>query len=206
MPCTEKLRWQGLDRSAAVTGVSVLCYRALQCFMEPLKKVQVEGHLMFAEPQDLFGNLDELCYVCLRCCFVATVLYLVKTSVCQFFSTDCYAYGIVTLLLVLNWRNYRRKTISAFSRPWPLTFQWVPWPWPRPLKGQFIFRSLVLSTVSLHVCTKFEMSSFIHTRYRRVVLNLSKLITWPCPWPLRVIYLSRASTCHSSATYQLWSV
>ena len=34
-----------------------------QCFMEPLKKVQVEGHLMFAEPQDLFGNLDELCYV-----------------------------------------------------------------------------------------------------------------------------------------------
>ena len=36
---------------------------SLQCFMEPIKKVQVEGHLMFAEPQDLFGNLDELCYV-----------------------------------------------------------------------------------------------------------------------------------------------
>ena len=34
-----------------------------QCFMEPLKKVQVEGHLMFAEPHELFGNLDELCYV-----------------------------------------------------------------------------------------------------------------------------------------------
>lgn len=33
--------------------------------MEPLKKVQVEGFLMFAEPQDLFGNLDELCYVSL---------------------------------------------------------------------------------------------------------------------------------------------
>ncbi|XP_056000785.1 pleckstrin homology domain-containing family G member 7-like isoform X2 [Ostrea edulis] len=32
------------------------------CFMEPLKKVQVEGYLMFAEPQDLLGNLDELCY------------------------------------------------------------------------------------------------------------------------------------------------
>jgi len=31
--------------------------------MEPLKKVQVEGFLMFAEPQELFGNLDELCYV-----------------------------------------------------------------------------------------------------------------------------------------------
>jgi len=34
--------------------------------MEPLKKVQVEGHLMFAEPSDLFGNLDELCYVSRR--------------------------------------------------------------------------------------------------------------------------------------------
>jgi len=31
--------------------------------MEPMKKVQVEGHLMFAEPHELFGNLDELCYV-----------------------------------------------------------------------------------------------------------------------------------------------
>jgi len=39
--------------------------------MEPLKKVQVEGHLMFAEPQDLFGNLDELCYVRLFSCSVA---------------------------------------------------------------------------------------------------------------------------------------
>jgi len=31
--------------------------------MEPLKRVQVEGQLMFAEPQDLFGNLDEVCSV-----------------------------------------------------------------------------------------------------------------------------------------------
>lgn len=34
--------------------------------MEPLKKCQVEGHLMYAEPEDLFGNLDELCYVSLH--------------------------------------------------------------------------------------------------------------------------------------------
>uniref|UniRef100_A0A0X3P0A0 DH domain-containing protein n=1 Tax=Schistocephalus solidus TaxID=70667 RepID=A0A0X3P0A0_SCHSO len=33
------------------------------CFSEPLKAVQVEGHLMFVEPSELFGNLDELCYV-----------------------------------------------------------------------------------------------------------------------------------------------
>ena len=32
-------------------------------FMEPLKKVQVEGYVMFAEPEVLFGNLDELCCV-----------------------------------------------------------------------------------------------------------------------------------------------
>ena len=35
----------------------------LQVYMEPLKKVQVEGYIMFAEPEVLFGNLDELCCV-----------------------------------------------------------------------------------------------------------------------------------------------
>ncbi|THD28276.1 Pleckstrin domain-containing family G member [Fasciola hepatica] len=33
------------------------------CFMEPLKKLQVDGYLMFIEPSNLFGNLDDLCYV-----------------------------------------------------------------------------------------------------------------------------------------------
>ncbi|CAG0892699.1 unnamed protein product, partial [Cyprideis torosa] len=32
-------------------------------FLEPLKKIQVEGFAMFAEPELLFGNLDELCCV-----------------------------------------------------------------------------------------------------------------------------------------------
>lgn len=41
--------------------------------MEPLKKVQVEGFLMFAEPQELFGNLDELCYVSVARAFVGLV-------------------------------------------------------------------------------------------------------------------------------------
>ena len=31
--------------------------------MEPLNKIQVEGFAMFAEPELLFGNLDELCCV-----------------------------------------------------------------------------------------------------------------------------------------------
>lgn len=30
-------------------------------YMEPLKKIQVEGFAMFADPDVLFGNLDELC-------------------------------------------------------------------------------------------------------------------------------------------------
>ena len=34
-----------------------------QVYMEPLKKAQVEGFLMYAEPEVLFGNLDELCSV-----------------------------------------------------------------------------------------------------------------------------------------------
>lgn len=31
--------------------------------MEPLKRLQVDGYLMFAEPNEIFSNLDELCYV-----------------------------------------------------------------------------------------------------------------------------------------------
>ncbi|XP_063218640.1 pleckstrin homology domain-containing family G member 7-like [Bacillus rossius redtenbacheri] len=37
-------------------------------FMEPLKKIQVEGFAMFAEPELLFGNLDELCCVTYEFC------------------------------------------------------------------------------------------------------------------------------------------
>ncbi|KAK3102865.1 hypothetical protein FSP39_014522 [Pinctada imbricata] len=46
------------------------------CFMEPIKQVQVEGYLMFVEPQDLFGNLDELCYVSYIFCkdFISALL------------------------------------------------------------------------------------------------------------------------------------
>ncbi|XP_064606185.1 uncharacterized protein LOC135471069 [Liolophura sinensis] len=46
------------------------------CFMEPLKKVQVEGFLMYAEPRDIFGNLDELCYVSYTFCkdFISALL------------------------------------------------------------------------------------------------------------------------------------
>ncbi|XP_061195198.1 pleckstrin homology domain-containing family G member 7-like [Saccostrea echinata] len=38
------------------------------CFMEPLKRLQVDDHLMFAEPNEIFSNLDELCYVSYTFC------------------------------------------------------------------------------------------------------------------------------------------
>ena len=46
-------------------------------FMEPLKKIQVEGFAMFAEPEVLFGNLDELCCVTYAFCkeFVNVLLH-----------------------------------------------------------------------------------------------------------------------------------
>ncbi|XP_022302938.2 uncharacterized protein LOC111110642 isoform X2 [Crassostrea virginica] len=52
------------------------------CFMEPLKKCQVEGHLMYAEPEDLFGNLDELCYVSYTFCkdFIATLVKAMSST------------------------------------------------------------------------------------------------------------------------------
>ncbi|KAG1683570.1 Pleckstrin y domain-containing family G member 7 [Nymphon striatum] len=40
----------------------------LMVYMEPLKKIQVEGYGMFAEPEILFGNLDELCCVTYAFC------------------------------------------------------------------------------------------------------------------------------------------
>ena len=64
--------------------------------MEPLKKVQVEGHLMFAEPQDLFGNLDELCYVRLFSCSVALENRPMRQrlALCSAYNTFCHWRGL----------------------------------------------------------------------------------------------------------------
>ena len=48
--------------------------------MEPLKKAQVEGFLMFAEPEVLFGNLDELCSVSLIMIHSSKCRFLTKNS------------------------------------------------------------------------------------------------------------------------------
>jgi hypothetical protein len=51
-------------------------------FMEPLKKIQVEGYAMFAEPEVLFGNLDELCCVTYAFCkeFLNVILQYMNSS------------------------------------------------------------------------------------------------------------------------------
>ncbi len=53
-----------------------------QVFLEPLKKVQVEGFVMCAEPEVLFGNLDELCCVTYAFCkeFINLLIDLVTVE------------------------------------------------------------------------------------------------------------------------------
>ncbi|XP_041347566.1 uncharacterized protein LOC121367453 [Gigantopelta aegis] len=58
------------------------------CFMEPLKKLQVEDFLMFAEPQDLFCNLDELCYVSYTFCKDFLAALLKDMSCTEFLRTE----------------------------------------------------------------------------------------------------------------------
>lgn len=53
--------------------------------MEPLKRLQVDGYLMFAEPNEIFSNLDELCYVrILKVTAVYAHIKLDAGSVCPF--------------------------------------------------------------------------------------------------------------------------
>lgn len=51
-------------------------------YMDPLKRIQVEGYAMFAEPDLLFGNLDELCCVTYTFCkeFICLLLNHAHTS------------------------------------------------------------------------------------------------------------------------------
>uniref|UniRef100_A0A6B0VFJ4 Putative regulation of rho protein signal transduction n=2 Tax=Ixodes ricinus TaxID=34613 RepID=A0A6B0VFJ4_IXORI len=57
-------------------------------FMEPLKKIQVEGFAMFAEPEVLFGNLDELCCVTYAFCkeFISFIIASMNSG--DFNTTD----------------------------------------------------------------------------------------------------------------------
>jgi hypothetical protein len=57
--------------------------------MEPLKKAQVEGFLMYAEPEVLFGNLDELCSVS------NVFLFIVHNGNLKFYSNILYFQGFI---------------------------------------------------------------------------------------------------------------
>lgn len=54
----------------------------IQVFLEPLKRIQVEGIAMYAEPELLFGNLDELCGVTYAFCkeFIHLLLKLTDAA------------------------------------------------------------------------------------------------------------------------------
>lgn len=56
--------------------------------MEPLKKIQVEGFAMFAEPEVLFGNLDELCCVTYTFCKEFLNLILHQMNVGELNATE----------------------------------------------------------------------------------------------------------------------
>ena len=70
--------------------------------MEPLKKIQVEGFAMFAEPELLFGNLDELCCVSVLIKVLERVIVSINLinlvdlgnlcflqGICKFIATKC---------------------------------------------------------------------------------------------------------------------
>ena len=81
-------------------------FMCAQCFMEPLKKVQVEGHLMFAEPHELFGNLDELCYVC--------------SNVSSFYNNSFFSICSLLVLRPCNRRAMYRRfgVLSSEAKEW----------------------------------------------------------------------------------------
>lgn len=59
-------------------------------YMEPLKKIQVEGFAMFADPDVLFGNLDELCCGVYDFCkeFLMIIMRTLKTRPEELNATD----------------------------------------------------------------------------------------------------------------------
>lgn len=59
-------------------------------YMEPLKKIQVDGFAMFADPDVLFGNLDELCCGVYDFCkeFLYIIMRTLKTRPEELNATD----------------------------------------------------------------------------------------------------------------------
>ena len=77
--------------------------------MEPLKKVQVEGYIMFAEPEVLFGNLDELC--CVSWNFTYVTVLTKHFTILRFQNFENDRQDIISLLFSSgdNWSSFFRK-------------------------------------------------------------------------------------------------
>ncbi|XP_050697138.1 uncharacterized protein LOC126985792 isoform X2 [Eriocheir sinensis] len=89
-------------------------------YMEPLKKIQVDGYAMFAEPELLFGNLDELCCVTYAFCkeFI-NLLEQQQTPVGQLDTTNVlvrlFQKGSKAIMLCQAYHRYALNYINALN-------------------------------------------------------------------------------------------
>ncbi|XP_063847891.1 uncharacterized protein LOC135092993 isoform X2 [Scylla paramamosain] len=89
-------------------------------YMEPLKKIQVDGYAMFAEPELLFGNLDELCCVTYAFCkeFI-NLLEQQQTPVGQLDTTNVlvrlFQKGSKAVMLCQAYHRYALNYINALN-------------------------------------------------------------------------------------------
>ena len=83
-------------------------------YMEPLKKIQVEGYAMFAEPEVLFGNLDELCLVTYAFCREFLNILVNQTS-----SSDL---QVTTILVKLFQQSGRAAALTQAYHRYTLNY------------------------------------------------------------------------------------
>ena len=83
--------------------------------MEPLKKAQVEGFLMFAEPEVLFGNLDELCCVSIFLELIWLVLLFIAHFVPFLAQSTVKSHQKMSKL----WQNWRKKVLLKLHSKTP---------------------------------------------------------------------------------------
>lgn len=85
-------------------------------FLEPLKRIQVEGIAMYAEPELLFGNLDELCGVTYAFCKEFIHLLLKLTDAAGDLSTTEVLSKLFEPVVYFNiYSNKNIITVSKYS-------------------------------------------------------------------------------------------
>jgi hypothetical protein len=95
-----------------------LLFLIFQVYMEPLKKVQVEGYIMFAEPEVLFGNLDELCAVSLFCQNIFNFSFKIVSSITLSFLGDLrLLQGVRPPSVCVRWPRWRVACFPGDAAP-----------------------------------------------------------------------------------------